>query len=177
MTNDKAYLRQLKRNLNALEERAANWGRSAPVELLNQIEDHRRAIALTEQVIADERSQAEWREGLRRLNVDQPVAAAGLSAVFDQSGQQVGTQFNVAGDLNLGPEARVPWQRPPRAVHFTNREQELAQLLADLRPGRVVTLCGPGGDHAALPRRYPLSQLLHPARPGPGPGKHRPQFG
>jgi hypothetical protein len=39
----------------------------------------------------------------------------------------------------------IPLQRPPRAVHFTGREEELAQLLANLQPGRVVTLCGPGG--------------------------------
>jgi tetratricopeptide (TPR) repeat protein len=39
----------------------------------------------------------------------------------------------------------LPLQRPPRAQHFTNREKELAQLLADLQPGKVVTLCGPGG--------------------------------
>ena len=39
----------------------------------------------------------------------------------------------------------VPLQLPPRAEHFTGRQAELAQLLADLQPGRVVTLCGPGG--------------------------------
>lgn len=40
---------------------------------------------------------------------------------------------------------RIPLQRPPRVEHFTNRENELTQLLRDLQPGRVVTLCGPGG--------------------------------
>lgn len=44
-----------------------------------------------------------------------------------------------------GREIRVPLQRPPRAEHFTDRKQELEQLLHDLQPGRVVTLCGPGG--------------------------------
>lgn len=39
----------------------------------------------------------------------------------------------------------VPLQRPPRVEHFQDREQDLAQLLADLQPGQVVTLCGPGG--------------------------------
>ena len=38
-----------------------------------------------------------------------------------------------------------PLQRPPRATHFTGREADLARLLADLQPGRVVTLVGPGG--------------------------------
>lgn len=39
----------------------------------------------------------------------------------------------------------VPLQKPPRAAHFTGREGELARLLADLQPGRVLTLSGPGG--------------------------------
>lgn len=44
-----------------------------------------------------------------------------------------------------GREIRLPLQRPPRAEHFTDRQEELAQLLQDLQPGRIVTLCGPGG--------------------------------
>lgn len=36
-------------------------------------------------------------------------------------------------------------QLPPRPTHFTNRKAELAQLMNDLQPRRVVTLCGPGG--------------------------------
>ena len=35
--------------------------------------------------------------------------------------------------------------RPLRAHHFTGREVELASLLDQLQPGRVVTICGPGG--------------------------------
>jgi len=38
-----------------------------------------------------------------------------------------------------------PLQRPPRADHFTGRQAELAWFLDSLQPGRVVTLCGPGG--------------------------------
>lgn len=43
------------------------------------------------------------------------------------------------------PKPRIPLHCPARAEHFTDRETELAQLLADLQPSRVVTLCGPGG--------------------------------
>jgi tetratricopeptide (TPR) repeat protein len=39
----------------------------------------------------------------------------------------------------------LPLQHPIRAEHFTDRETELAHLLADLQPSRVVTLTGPGG--------------------------------
>jgi len=39
----------------------------------------------------------------------------------------------------------VPLDRPPRAQHFTGREEEIEQILKDLQPGRVITLWGPGG--------------------------------
>lgn len=39
----------------------------------------------------------------------------------------------------------VPLQRPPRPEHFVEREAELNQLLTNLQPGQVITLCGPGG--------------------------------
>jgi len=41
--------------------------------------------------------------------------------------------------------SRAPLQRPLRVEHFVGRQRELAQLLADLQPGKIVTLCGPGG--------------------------------
>ncbi len=40
---------------------------------------------------------------------------------------------------------RIPLHKPLRTEPFIGRTAELAQLLADLAPGRVVTLCGPGG--------------------------------
>ena len=39
----------------------------------------------------------------------------------------------------------APLQRPARAESFVGREVELAQLLANLQPGQVVDLHGPGG--------------------------------
>ena len=63
---------------------------------------------------------------------------------------------------------------PPRTEHFTGRDAEVARLLADLRPGRVITLCGPGGIgktalaseavHRLLetePERFPHGALFH----------------
>ena len=38
-----------------------------------------------------------------------------------------------------------PMMLPPAAEHFTDRKAELADLVQELQPGRVVTLCGPGG--------------------------------
>ncbi len=56
---------------------------------------------------------------------------------------------NLSGQISplsdAEPRHRLPLERPPRAQHFIGRKIELTQLLADLQPGRVVTLCGPGG--------------------------------
>ena len=67
MTDYKDYLRQFKKNLNVLEERKAKYAGNAPLELLNQIEDHESAITLTEQALAGELTEAEWREALKPL--------------------------------------------------------------------------------------------------------------
>ncbi|MBI1882051.1 MAG: tetratricopeptide repeat protein, partial [Chloroflexi bacterium] len=146
MADSKAYLARLNNNLNILREREARHGGNAPVELLNQIEDHRTAIALTEQVIRSELAEVEWRETLKPLLVS----------------------LNIFGDFFAPP---IPWQYPTRATHFTDRERELEKLLADLQPGRVVTLCGPGGiDKSALaaeavwqlpPSRFPDGVIFH----------------
>jgi hypothetical protein len=56
--------------------------------------------------------------------------------------QHFGTQIHF--HTHTSPTG-IPLQRPPRAPHFTDREKALARLLADLCPGRVATLCGPGG--------------------------------
>src|SRR5690554_5802312 len=82
------------------------------------------------------------------------------------------------GDINvqLPPVPRLPLQRPERAIHFVDRTDELAQLLQDLQPGHVITLCGPGGmgktalaaeavwtlaPGSAPPDRFPDGVLFH----------------
>ena len=69
MTEYQSFLLKLNRNLNTLRERESKYGGNAPLELLNQIEDHQKAIALTEQAIRGELSEAEWREALAPLNL------------------------------------------------------------------------------------------------------------
>ena len=78
----------------------------------------------------------------------------------DQRGQTVeGPQTNVGvaqGPLfsgqflgpviyNASAKPPLPMQKPPRVEHFVGREDELSSLLRDLQPGKVVTICGPGG--------------------------------
>lgn len=59
MADFKVVLIKLQRNLNTLRERESKYGGNAPLDLLNQIEDHQKAIALTEQTIAGDLSQLE----------------------------------------------------------------------------------------------------------------------
>ena len=96
MTNPNATLRKLKKNLNILKTRQAKYSGNAPLDLLNQIEDHEQAIALTEQAIAGEITEAELTEALKPLLVSLEAA----QVYIDQSGQVVeGDQYNVRGDV------------------------------------------------------------------------------
>lgn len=54
-------------NLNILREQEAKFAGNAPLGLLNQIEDHRRAIDLIEQALAGCLSEAELEEELKPL--------------------------------------------------------------------------------------------------------------
>jgi len=65
----------------------------------------------------------------------------------DVHGPVLSGQFQgpVTFEQSAPPPPHTPIQKPSRVQHFTGREGELASLLADLQPGRVVTLCGPGG--------------------------------
>ena len=75
----------------------------------------------------------------------QEQATGNVNVLQSQVGV-IGDQARVEGGIHFHAQpAPIPLQRPARAEHFTDRKPELAQLLADLQPGRVVTLCGPGG--------------------------------
>jgi tetratricopeptide (TPR) repeat protein len=52
---------------------------------------------------------------------------------------------NIGVYINQPRPLRIPLQRPAQVENFTGREDELQQLLEALQPGKVVTLCGPGG--------------------------------
>jgi len=65
--NPQQFLLKLTENLTILRQREARYGGDAPLSLLNQIEDHRQAIALTEEVIAGTLSPEAWRAQLRPL--------------------------------------------------------------------------------------------------------------
>ncbi len=67
MVDPKAMLSKLHQNLNILKEREAKFSGNAPLELLNQIDDHQQAIDLTRQLITGELSETEWQEAVKPL--------------------------------------------------------------------------------------------------------------
>ncbi|MBV7331133.1 ATP-binding protein [Chloroflexi bacterium TSY] len=95
MTDPKEYLFTLKQNLTILQEQEAQYSDRPPIELSNQIEDHKVAIDQTRLVITGEVSQQQWEDSLRPLL----ASLEKTRAIVDQQNQQVGTQYNVAGDV------------------------------------------------------------------------------
>ena len=67
MTDYKEFLRKLNKNLNILTVREAKYAGNAPLDLLNQIEDHEQAIDLTRQAITGKIGEAEWHKALKPL--------------------------------------------------------------------------------------------------------------
>jgi WD40 repeat protein len=65
----KSQLITLNKNLSILQERQAKYGGNAPLELVNQLDDHRTAIDLVQQALAGELTQAELEEQLAPLNL------------------------------------------------------------------------------------------------------------
>ncbi len=65
----KERLLNLHKNLNILQEREAKYGGNAPLELLNQLDDHQTAIELVQQTLAGELSSQELDEALAPLNL------------------------------------------------------------------------------------------------------------
>ncbi len=217
--NPQDFLIKLNKNLNTLQEREAQYGGDVPLDLLNQIDDHKTAIALTEQVIAGELSEAEWREGLKRIHSEfvgerpqrflkplwsgieqqsQQVGGVNLSDIegevsgegdidasvkaggdvvggdkkitYNQQGQPVETQYNVAGDLIINypappaptvTEADTPIAdepipdnpyrglfafRPEHAHLFFGRESFTQKLVRATESRPFVTVLGASGS-------------------------------
>ncbi len=78
MTNFQSHLLKLNKNLQTLQQREVKYGIDAPVSLLNQIEDHKQAIVLTEQAMADDLTENEWRKALQPLNIDHTLIEGGF---------------------------------------------------------------------------------------------------
>ena len=69
MTEPNTLLQRLRRSLHSLEQRRAKYGIDAPASLILEIEDHRTAITLTEQLATGHLTEIGWREQLQPLLV------------------------------------------------------------------------------------------------------------
>ncbi|MCI5181876.1 MAG: tetratricopeptide repeat protein [Candidatus Electrothrix sp. AW1] len=83
------------------------------------------------------------------LTVDQVSSpqqkAKGDHNVFSQSGNvNYKEEHHQHHHYPLTPQG-IPLQRSQQAQHLVGREKLLNRVLATLQPGKVVTLCGPGG--------------------------------
>ncbi len=86
------------------------------------------------------------KEEVATVKADQdPEILAATRTLLDKISQVNGTGRVTRGVVRPAPATYIPLQRPGRPDHFTGREAELSQLLSSLRPGQIVTLCGPGG--------------------------------
>ena len=106
MTDYQTFLLRLNHNLQTLQEREAKQAGNASPDLLNQIEDHRQAITLTEQAIAGHLTEAQWLEELQPLLVAQP----GLDLLAVWLVSKYAFDQGVALGRELGPQALAPAQ-------------------------------------------------------------------
>ncbi len=147
-TDYKNFLLKLHKNLNILKEREAKHAGRTPLDLLNQIEDHQKAIDLTEQAIAGELSQAQWLEALSPLllagqGTDSLTVWILTKCAFDQGlalGREIGPQasktaqeiFNLSMDhLRHTPKGELiaaEFEQDP-ATYEKPVEKELGQLI------------------------------------------------
>jgi hypothetical protein len=121
MTDLKTFLSKLHKNLNFLEERKAKYATNAPLDLLNQIDDHKKAIDLTKQAIGGELTEAEWQEAMKPLlvamNACDGEASSSSVTISDLEGGITGSV--IAGrDVNIYPPlpADKPRRPSPEAV-------------------------------------------------------------
>jgi len=80
-------------------------------------------------------------------NVAQGDGAIGKQVNIRQQSNGNNNTFTGTGDIHLHPPSSpvIPCDHPALDEHFLGRDRELAELLGALHPGRVVTVCGPGG--------------------------------
>ena len=188
MPNPAQFQTKLYENLAILQEREAKYGGHAPLELLNQVADHRQAIELTGQVITGELSEAAWQEALLPLllpfyqGLSQSVLAALLETTSSSPEAPVSRlREAVLGHLEQTARGQVLAEgfRHDPAIYDKPVAHELTlslpgeaewavrlhRLLAEVEAG-----AGAGGDQATLSGSGAIAQGGGPAVAATGPG-------
>jgi hypothetical protein len=81
VTDLQAIVKKLRSNLNSLREREAKFGGNTPVELLNEIDDHKKAAGLIHQVID---ATTELQQELESLTIDPDLKARLISILGEK---------------------------------------------------------------------------------------------
>ena len=189
MPNPAQFQTKLYENLAILREREAKYGGHAPLELLNQITDHRQAIGVTGRVIAGELSEAEWQEALQPLllpfyqGLSQSVLAALLETASSSPEPAPVSRLRETVLTHLEQTARgqvlAEGFRSDPAIYEKPVAHELAlslpgeaewavqlhRLLAEVEAGRRA-----GGDQATLSGSGAIAQGGGTAVAATGPG-------
>ena len=114
-------LLRLHRNLMTLQEREAKYGGQAPLELINQIEDHKQAINLTEQALNGQITVVELKAALRPLlisaNFDLDLLQISASSV-NQPEIDSPTKDELIEEFAQSQKARVETSEPAQEARF-----------------------------------------------------------
>ncbi len=70
MSDLDAFLEKIRNNLKLLQDRRTKYSGEPPASLLTQISDHEKALGLTEQALANDISEADWRTAIEPLVLD-----------------------------------------------------------------------------------------------------------
>jgi hypothetical protein len=112
MADFAAFKRKAETYLRILEERQAKYGGDAfaPISLINQINDYRYAIAVTDRAIKGEISESDWKDELDPLILEIDPVKEVLQASLEEYFQEPITRLN--------DDTRQMWQKTIRYAQY-----------------------------------------------------------
>jgi len=130
-TELRALLQKLRQNLALLQEREAKYGGEAPLSLLNQLDDYKKAIDLVKDTLIGDITPEELTEALKPLILD------------------------IDSPLPPQPQLRIPPPpqplRLPMLDEFISRKKELIYFAGKLASTRLAVITGmPGMGKTAM---------------------------
>ncbi|MFQ5575559.1 MAG: hypothetical protein ACE5G8_01080 [Anaerolineae bacterium] len=170
MTDYETFLAKLAENLNILRERESRHGGEAPLSLLNQIADHRRAIELTRQAMAGDLSRDDWQRALRPLLLAVP-AQRGDSALRDELVAAIGALIHNASAAADSARAARNVEQELLAQAIVAFGQQLraraAAGAADRGPYRGLLAYGLGDAGIFFGRQQAITEFKRRLQRGP----------
>ncbi|MCB0175659.1 MAG: hypothetical protein KDJ97_34465, partial [Anaerolineae bacterium] len=136
MTEPNTLLQRLRRSLHSLEQKQAKLGINAPASLTLEIEDHRTAITLTEQLAAGHLTEAAWRKQLQPLlvtiearQVTEEVSALNIGGVnFSHITGSAVTVGNIDASVHAGGDVNIYHHYSPSPASKSGRRDYYAHI-------------------------------------------------